>query len=106
MLKAIVSVPGFAFASRIACLKEPALLSFVLVTVNVCAAGLKTKARRTKAVDAVSIANRHTQRLRARRDLRRRVGGIILTPNPVCRSRSSNLIERFKAAVVRRYSED
>src|SRR5437016_1179065 len=35
MLKAIVSVPGFALASRIACRNEPAPLSLALVTVKV-----------------------------------------------------------------------
>ena len=38
MLKAIVSEPGLALASRIACLREPGPLSLVLVTANVAAA--------------------------------------------------------------------
>src|SRR5216117_2826843 len=37
MLNVIVSAPGFALASRIACRSEPAPLSLVLVTVNVAA---------------------------------------------------------------------
>src|SRR6266496_4760881 len=77
ILNAIVSVPAFALASRIACLKEPAPLSFVLVTVKVCPAGLNTMARRTRTVDAAKNANRHRQRERAPRDSRRWERGII-----------------------------
>ena len=42
MLKVIVSVPVISFASSIACRNNPTPLSFVLVTVNVCPAGLNT----------------------------------------------------------------
>src|SRR5438094_2898555 len=77
MLNAIVSVPGLALASRIACLKEPLPLSFVLVTVNVCPAGLDTMARCTRTVDAVENVNRNRQRLLALGDLRRWEWGIL-----------------------------
>jgi len=69
------------FAALIALRSEPAPLSFVLVTVNICPAGLETMARRTRTVDAVKNANRHRQRLRAPRDSRRWERGIISTPN-------------------------
>jgi hypothetical protein len=46
MLNSIVSVPAFAFASRIACRSEPAPLSAVVVTVNV-AAGRAGASKRT-----------------------------------------------------------
>jgi hypothetical protein len=44
MLKLIMSAPGLALASRIACLNEPAPLSFVLVTVNVAIGAVNTTA--------------------------------------------------------------
>src|SRR6266446_138269 len=77
MLKAIVSVPGFALASRIACLSEPAPLSCVLVTVNVCAVGVNMMARRTRIVDNVKNAKRHRQRLRLVRESRKGEGRIM-----------------------------
>ena len=40
MLKTIPSAPGWALASRIACLSEPGPLSFTLVTTNVDAVGV------------------------------------------------------------------
>src|SRR5438309_6957793 len=43
MEKAIVSAPAFALASRIACRKEPAPLSVVLVTVNVDSASRSSR---------------------------------------------------------------
>src|ERR1051325_3516957 len=72
MLKAMVSVPVAALASRIACRREPGPLSFVLMTVKVVAAkadGSQLEWRpgnRSQPVKAIKASD--TTRLRRVRD--------------------------------------